>query len=272
LFNVFINDITKNFENNKSTPLKLIDSNIGCLLFADDLLILSETKERLQHSIDNLYNYCDNWRLAIDVNKTKSMIFKQNYTKTEPSFVYYRNNQIWNVSEYIFLGISLKSNGNLSHSTTDLVKKAKKTLFCTYTTSLNNLPVKVANNLFDSLVKPIMTYNSEVTYLDTFISLYRAKKRASTNDKEVDLFNFIDKTPIENLHLSFCKYVLGIRKKASNLAVRLELGRLPVENFIKSQTLLYFARLYTTKLNPLLKESFLLCQNLHMLYICKEYY
>jgi hypothetical protein len=46
----------------------------------------------------------------------------------------------------------------------------------------------------DTLVKPIMTYNSEVTYLDTFISLYRAKKRASTNDKEVDLFNFIDKT------------------------------------------------------------------------------
>jgi hypothetical protein len=66
------------------------------------------------------------------------------------------------------------------------------------------LPVKVANNLFDTLVKPIMTYNSEVTYLDTFISLYKAKKRASTNDKEVDLFNFIDKAPIENLHLSFC--------------------------------------------------------------------
>jgi hypothetical protein len=33
-------------------------------------------------------------------------------------------------------------------------------------------------------------------------ALYRAKKRASTNDKEVDLFNFIDKTPIENLHQS----------------------------------------------------------------------
>ena len=94
LCNVFINDITKNFENNKSTPLKLIDSNISCLLFADDLLILSETKEGLQHSLNNLSNYCDNWQLDINVNKTKSMIFKQNYTKTEPSFVYYRNNQI----------------------------------------------------------------------------------------------------------------------------------------------------------------------------------
>jgi hypothetical protein len=132
------------FENNKSTPLKLIDSNIGCLLFADDLLILSETKEGLQHSLNNLSNYSDNWQLAINVNKTKSMIFKQNYTKTEPSFVYYRNNQIQNVSEYPFLDITLKSNGNLSHSITDLVKKAKKALFCikSYTTSLNNLPVK----------------------------------------------------------------------------------------------------------------------------------
>ena len=55
---------------------------------------------QLQHSLDNLSNYCDNWQLAINVNKTKSMIFKQNYTKTEPSFVYYRNNQIQNVSEY----------------------------------------------------------------------------------------------------------------------------------------------------------------------------
>jgi hypothetical protein len=50
--------------------------------------------------INNLSNYCDNWQLVINVNKTKSMIFKQNYTKTEPSFVYYRNNQIQNVSEY----------------------------------------------------------------------------------------------------------------------------------------------------------------------------
>jgi hypothetical protein len=40
-----------------------------------------------------------------------------------------------------------------------------------------------------------MAYNSEVAYLDTFTSLYRATKRASTNDKEVDLFSFIDKTP-----------------------------------------------------------------------------
>jgi hypothetical protein len=40
-------------------------------------------------SFNNLKRCNPNWQLAINVNKTKSMIFKQNYTKTEPSFVYY---------------------------------------------------------------------------------------------------------------------------------------------------------------------------------------
>jgi hypothetical protein len=189
------------------------------------LLILSETKEELQHSLDNLSNYCDNWQLAINVNKLNnvgfhespcltplemskktecwSLCFKDdvvlrycsfnNLKKCNPTPILHNlyksaslqtesNNQIQNVSEYPFFDITLKSNGNLSHSIIDLVKKAKKALFCikSYTTSLNNLPVKVVNNLFDTLVKPIMTYNSEVTYLDTLISLYKAKKRAST--------------------------------------------------------------------------------------------
>ena len=125
-----------------------------------------------------------------------------------------------------------------------------------------------------------MTYNSEVTYLHTFISLYtcRAKKRACTNDKEVDLFNFMDTTPIENLHLSFYKYVLGIRKKASNLAVRLELGRLPAENFVKSQTLLYFCKTIYNKIKPTFNRilftlpKFRFSRHLHMVYMYKEYY
>jgi hypothetical protein len=53
-------------------------------------------------------------------------ITEKNILILVPSFVYYRNNQIQNVSEYPFLGITLKSNGNLSHRTTDLVKNAKK--------------------------------------------------------------------------------------------------------------------------------------------------
>jgi len=39
------------------------------------------------------------------------------------------------------------------------------------------------------------------------------------------------------------KVQLGVKKSSTNLAVRAELGRLPLESFIKTQTSLYLLRL-----------------------------
>ena len=64
--------------------------------------------------------------------------------------------------------------------------------------------------------------------------------------------------------LRLIKSTLGIRKKASNFGARVELGRLPVECFIKTQTLLYLARLYYDNINPLIKEAFSLAQPLDL--------
>ena len=71
--------------------------------------------------------------------------------KPADSFVEYKKVGLVNVSEYQFLGINIKSNGDLSHSSDELVKKARKALFSlkSYTGSLNNLPVNVACSLFD---------------------------------------------------------------------------------------------------------------------------
>ena len=41
LFNLFINDIVENFDHKGSKPLRILNSDIGSLLFADDLIILS---------------------------------------------------------------------------------------------------------------------------------------------------------------------------------------------------------------------------------------
>ena len=43
-----------NFNSVESGPPKLVNSNIGSLLFADDLLVISENKEGLQNSINKL--------------------------------------------------------------------------------------------------------------------------------------------------------------------------------------------------------------------------
>ena len=60
-------------DKNNPTPLKL-RRNISCLLYADDLVILSISKEWLQKSLDAASNFFTKWNLEINCDKTKCMI------------------------------------------------------------------------------------------------------------------------------------------------------------------------------------------------------
>ena len=58
LFNIFINDIISEFHAEECHPPTLIDKKVGCLLYADDLVIMSTSEEGLQHSLNRLTSYC----------------------------------------------------------------------------------------------------------------------------------------------------------------------------------------------------------------------
>ena len=75
LFNIYINDITKEF-NDKCEPVLIGNSKIFCLVYADDKVVLSETPNGLQHSIDIINTYCEKWKLEINHSKSKIVIFE----------------------------------------------------------------------------------------------------------------------------------------------------------------------------------------------------
>jgi hypothetical protein len=47
-------------------------------------------------------------------------------------------------------------------------------------------------------------------------------------------------------------YILGLMKIACNISAKSELGRFPITDYIKTQAILYFCRLQTDPINPLL--------------------
>jgi hypothetical protein len=53
LFNIFVNDIPNLF-NSSCEPVKLGNIDLSCLLYADDLVILSESKSGLQNCLTKL--------------------------------------------------------------------------------------------------------------------------------------------------------------------------------------------------------------------------
>ena len=184
---MYINDLNDIFVDKECHPLRIIDSDISSLLFADDIVIFSESKEGLQKCLNNFSHYCDRWQLSVNIQKTKSMIFQNRNVKLEKPFILYKNQYIENVSEYKFLGSLIKRNGNLNFSMCYLAKKAKKVMFCLYSrfSAVGNVPVDISLQLFDSLIKPILTYNADICMMDSHLPLFRTKNRARNNYKNV---------------------------------------------------------------------------------------
>ena len=75
LFNLYLNDINQIFTSQEYCPPSLGEHEVKCLLYTDDLLILSETAQGLQNALNRLNIYCKTWRLQMNIKKTKVMIF-----------------------------------------------------------------------------------------------------------------------------------------------------------------------------------------------------
>ena len=184
LFKIYINDMTELFINSKCDPLSLENSCIGSLMFDDDLLVLSESKEGLQESLKKFSLYCKEWQLTVNCNKTKTMIFGKNVMNIKNTKFSYRNTYLENVSEFKFLGNVITQNGNLVSWPEALSKKALKVMYSmkSYTSNLNELPVNVSTHLFDSLVRPILTYNCEIWNMNVYKPYFNATERAKKNN------------------------------------------------------------------------------------------
>ena len=93
--------------------------------------------------------------------------------------------------------------------------------------------------LFDSLIRPIILWNFVYGRL-----LLKAENRSKTHGSNCDIkLSFVDRFSFEKLHHKFCKAVLGIKNTSCNISAKSELGRLPLDSFIKTQFMLYYSRI-----------------------------
>ena len=211
LFNLFINGIVKCVNKYNPTPLKL-DQNSSCLLYADDLVIFSSTREGLQKSIDAASNFFAKWNLSINYGKTKCMSFNKRGDKEKHIFTI-QGNPLENVKSYKYLGITIScKNCSLLGTLNNLSVKANRALFSLKTNlNLMKMPIKLLLKIFDTMIVPILLYGAEVW----------VPSGKFTPEKW-------DKTTIEKQHTSLLKQILGVNTSTQNNTVRAEFGRLPL--------------------------------------------
>ena len=204
-----------NIFDNICDPITINNIKVSCL-YADDIVLISESAKGLQNCLNKLSNYCDIWNLSVNIDKSKVIIFNKSGRVIKKDNFKYMDYVLEITQEYKYLGVLFKPLDSFTKANEYICKKARKALFCIYkalySDKLNILPnIK----LFDSCVKPILLYCSEILCLDTLL------KDNVSMESRYFLFQ-----PVK-VQIKFAKYILGVNKTAPNLAVLGELGMIP---------------------------------------------
>jgi hypothetical protein len=206
------------------------------LLWADDLVLMSDTKEGLQKHLDGLLSFCSKFQLIVNELKTKVMIFG----KYEESVTFVFNKTPLEItSQYKYLGVIfspiVRQNGNIFKEMNNYVSgKGLRACFATTKkcSDVGYVTPKVAIGLFDSFVTPILNYASE---------LWSKLEEDCT---------------VERTHLKNLKYVLGVKKSTCSLAVYGELGRFPLHLSQMVKVVKFWARLETMAISNPAKQVY----------------
>ena len=151
--NSLFTDVTSNDE--LETFLKLF-----ILLYADDTIVMAEGHEELQKALEAVSEYCDLWKLQINVNKTKIIRFTKRKCPNDPAneYVFKLNNErIELVDDYVYLGTTVTYNGKFKKAIEKQVIQAKRALFgLKLKKEKYDLPFDIILDLFDKMILPIL--------------------------------------------------------------------------------------------------------------------
>ncbi len=144
LFNIYINELALSLERSAAPGLTLHDSQIRCLLYADDLVLLSPTKHGLQQNLDLLEQYCQSWALTVNLKKTNIMIFQKRSRSQGTEHIFtLGTNQITHTSHYNYLGLKITSTGNFNHAVNELRDKARRAFYAINRQCPIEIPIRI---------------------------------------------------------------------------------------------------------------------------------
>ena len=152
------------------------------LLYADDITIFSESASGLQNGLNILHDYCQKWKLTVNVDKSKVMVFRKGGRLAQNLVFMYEDINLEIVKTFNYLGIVFTPGGSFSEAQTTLSGQALKAIFAMnrYLNNFVHLKPSHILDLFDKLISPILNYGSEV-------------------------WGFAKADNIERVHLQFCK-------------------------------------------------------------------
>ena len=220
LFNIFISDLPDILNQNENEPAMIgYNTKIGSILWADDLVMLSESEAGLTKMLRSLALFGSENGLKINADKTKCMVFNKTGRHIRCN-IKCGDLSITSVREYKYLGFLVTPSGGVEAGILDLKSRALYALVQLRKKLGDNFRknIGISFYLFDTLVKPIIMYCSD------FWGVLKINKGSPSE-------LLPKKNIIDLIHMKFLKQLLGVQLQTSNTGVLLETGRVPLMAF-----------------------------------------
>ena len=96
------------------------------LMFADDMVIIGDSPEELQASLNKLHDYCSKWGLGVNTVKTKIVVFRKRGRLYANEHWIYNDSELEVVNDFNYLGVVFNCTGSFAMNQQTLSGKALK--------------------------------------------------------------------------------------------------------------------------------------------------
>ena len=235
IFSFFINELATEISMRGKHGVQLIPGavEVFLLLFADDVVLWSSTVSGLQNQLDLLKKEADRLCLAVNLDKTKIVIFRKGgYISAHEKWSYGRS-VIQVTNSYKYLGIIFTTRLSLQSAWNESCKKAKRGVIeiLKTMTKLKSTDFWLFWKLFDSQIEPILTYGAE-------------------------LWGIYLNREMEKVHTFAMKRFLNVPIGASNTMLYGETGRYPLSTKTKVKCIKYWLRLVRLPLSRFFRQAY----------------
>lgn len=155
---------------------------IACLAYADDLVLITNSQDKLQKLLNILEHYCSQWRLSVNVEKTKCMIFRKNNRGTTDTIrVTYRGSQVGQVDNYKYLGVVFDETLSFKAHAEVIASSGSRALGAVLSrvSALKDLGYLTYDRLIRACVFSILDYGAEVVGFGKHNAIEDVQQRAA---------------------------------------------------------------------------------------------
>ena len=232
LFAIFLNSLADKVKELKN-GINVGESNIPILLYADDIVVMSESEEGLQLQLNTILEWTRDNRMMMNMDKTKIIHFRNNRKQQTKTNFTIGQETLEKCSSYKYLGLEINEHLKAESQIEALTKSASKALgnLVSKYRNAKGLRFETYTKLYNSTIVPIYHYGAEV-------------------------WGYKEQHRINKIHERAMRMYLGVTNKTPLPSLYCETGWSKTITMRKIQMINFWLKIYNMNENRLTKKVF----------------